>query len=136
METDVVWISFLLVVSGVIGAVLLINKFGSGQSNLDFAGIWLNESLNLRILIHDIDSEYQGSVIWANGMDKLLGFKMVQNLKFDKSRKGSGKYIDPITGQHYQLSLRMKAKGILQVKAFHPNSNNLAFSQEWKQIEA
>ena len=90
METDVVWISFVVVVVTVIGLVLLFSRIESSTASLDFAGIWLNESMNIRILLYDVDSEFQGSVIWANGMDKLLGFKVIENLRFDRSKKGRG----------------------------------------------
>lgn len=134
METDVMWISFVMVVMGVIGLVVLINKLESSPASLVFGGIWLNEKLNIRMLLHDIDSEFQGSVIWANGMDKLLGFKMVMNLKFDRTKKGKGKYFDPLTGEQYEIKLKLKRKGIILLNAYHPNSNSLAFSQEWKQF--
>jgi hypothetical protein len=134
METDVVWISFVVVVLGVTGLALLIYKLGSRPRTLDFSGIWLNESLNIRILLYDIDSEFHGSVIWTNGMDKLLGFKVVEDLRFDRSKRGRGKYSDPLTGQQYEISLCMKREGIIQLKAYHPDSENLIFSQEWKQF--
>ncbi len=134
MGTNMLLISFVAVALGVMGLVLLINKLESTPASLDFGGIWLNESLNIRILLHDVDSVFQGSVIWANGMDKLLGYKVVENLKFDRSKKGKGSYSDPLTGEHYEISLSMKRKGLIQVKAYHPNSENLAFSQEWKQF--
>ncbi len=134
METNVLLISFVVVALGVVGLVLLVNKLESSPVSLDFGGIWLNESQNIRILLHDVDSVFQGSVIWANGMDKLLGFKVVENLRFDRSKKGKGKYSDPITGKQYEINLSMKRKGLIQIKAYYPNSENLAFSQEWKQF--
>ncbi len=134
METNVVWISFVLIVLSVVGVVLIINRFGSTQHSLDFAGIWQNEALNIRILLHDIDSEFQGSVIWANGMDKLLGFKVVKHLKFNGSKKGKGTYSDPLTGQQFEINLTMKRKGLIQINAYHPHSENLVFSQEWKKF--
>lgn len=127
-------ISFVVVALGVMGLVLLVNKLESSPASLVFGGIWFNESLNIRILLHDVDSVFQGSVIWANGMDKLLGFKVVENLRFDRSKKGKGVYSDPITGKQYEINLSMKKKGLIQIKAYHPNSVNLAFSQEWKQF--
>ncbi len=134
METNMLLISFVVVALGVMGLVLLINKLESTPASLDFGGIWLNEALNIRILLHDVDSVFQGSVIWANGMDKILGFKVVENLRFDRSKKGKGKYSDPLTGEQFEISLSMKRKGLIQIKAYHPNSQNLAFSQEWKQF--
>jgi hypothetical protein len=134
METNMLLISFVVVALGVMGLVLLINKLESTPASLDFGGIWLNEALNIRILLHDVDSVFQGSVIWANGMDKILGFKVVENLRFDRSKKGKGKYSDPITGEQFEISLSMKRKGLIQIKAYHPNSQDLAFSQEWKQF--
>lgn len=134
METNMLLISFVVVALGVMSLVLLINKLESTPASLDFGGIWLNEALNIRILLHDVDSVFQGSVIWANGMDKILGFKVVENLRFDRSKKGKGKYSDPMTGEQFEISLRMKRKGLIQIKAYHPNSQDLAFSQEWKQF--
>lgn len=134
METNMLLISFVVVALGVMGLVLLINKLESTPASLDFGGIWLNEALNIRILLHDVDSVFQGSVIWANGKDKILGFKVVENLRFDRSKKGKGKYSDPLTGEQFEISLSMKRKGLIQIKAYHPNSQNLAFSQEWKQF--
>ena len=134
METNVMVISFVVVALGVVGLVLLVNKLESSPVSLDFGGIWLNESQNIRILLHDVDSVFQGSVIWANGMDKLLGYKVVENLRFDRSKKGKGKYSDPITGKQYEINLSMKRKGLIQIKAYYPNSENLAFCQEWKQF--
>lgn len=132
METNMLLISFVVVALGVMGLVLLINKLESTPVSMDFGGIWLNEAQNIRILLHDVDSVFQGSVIWANGMDKLLGFKVVENLRFDKSKKGKGRYSDPLTGKHYEICLSLKRKGLIQIKAYHPNSQDLAFSQEWK----
>lgn len=136
METGVVWMSFVIAVLGVVGLVLLVYRFGMPSYNLNFEGIWLNESLNIRILLHNDDSSvFQGLVVWANGMDKLLGFKMVENLRFDKSsRNGRGKYADPLTGKVYEITLCMKRKGLIRINAYHPNSNSLAFSQEWVQF--
>jgi hypothetical protein len=134
METNMLLISFIVVALGVMSLVLLINKLESTPASMDFGGIWLNEAQNIRILLHDVDSVFQGSVIWANGMDKLLGFKVVENLRFDRSKKGKGRYADPLTGKHYEICLSMKRKGLIQIKAYHPNSQNLVFSQEWKQF--
>jgi hypothetical protein len=134
METNTLLISFVVVALGVMVLVLLINKLESTPASLDFGGIWLNEALNVRILLHDVDSVFQGSVIWANGVDRILGFKVVENLRFDRSKKGKGKYFDPHTGKQFEISLSMKRRGLIQVKAYHPNSQDLAFSQEWKQF--
>lgn len=127
-------ISFVVLALGVMVLVLLVNNLESSPVSLIFGGIWLNEAQNVRILLHEVDSVFQGSVIWANGTDRLLGFKVVENLRFDRSKKGKGKYYDPITGKHYEINLSMKRKGLIQIKAYYPNSENLAFSQEWKQF--
>ena len=134
METKMLLISFVVVALGVLILVLLVNKLESTPVSLDFGGIWLNEAQNIRILLHDVDSVFQGSVIWANGMDKILGFKVVENLRFDRSKKGKGKYSDPMTGEQFEIFLSMKRKGLIQIKAFHPNSHDFAFLQEWKQF--
>lgn len=133
MDTGVMLIAFMAIALGAIVVILLVYRLGSTPIGVQIAGIWINESLNIRILIHDVDSVFQGSVIWANGIDKLLGVKVVENLIFDGSKNGKGKYSDPVTGQQYKMNLRLKRKGLLLISAYDPDSNSLAFSQEWKQ---
>jgi hypothetical protein len=132
METDVMLTAFIVIALGVVGLTILIYRLESTPINLEIGGIWLNESMNIRILLHDVDSVFQGSVIWANGMDKILGFKVVENLRFDRSKKGKGKYSDPITGQQFEINMRLKRKGLISISAYHPDSESLVFSQEWK----
>jgi hypothetical protein len=132
METDVMLIAFIVIALGVVGLTILIYRLESTPINLEIGGIWLNESMNIRILLHDVDSVFQGSVIWANGMDKILGFKVVENLRFDRSKKGKGKYSDPITGQQFEINMRLKRKGLISISAYNPDSESLVFSQEWK----
>ena len=132
METEVMLIAFIAIALGAIGLALLIYKLGSTTMNMDIGGIWLNESMNIRILLHEVDSVFQGSVIWAGGVDRILGFKVVEDLKFDRSKNGKGRYSDPLTGQQYEINLRLKRKGLLSISAYHSDSNSLAFSQEWK----
>lgn len=134
METGLLLISLVAAGLGIMGLIMLVNKIESSPASLIYGGIWLNESQNMRILLHEVDSVFQGSVIWANGTDRFLGFKVVENLKFDRSKNGKGKYADPITGKHYEIALNMKRKGLIQIKAYYPNSENLAFLQEWKQF--
>lgn len=134
METGVLLMALVLVVLGLVGLFFVIKRFESSPASFDFSGIWLNESMNIRILLHEVDTVFQGSVIWANGLDRLLGFKVVENLKFDRSKKGKGIYSDPLTGQQYEINLTLKRKGIIQISAYLPNSQDVAFSQEWKQF--
>lgn len=129
---DVLWIALVMITLAAAALMLIVYRLSYSPVGFDVAGIWLNESKNMRILLYDIDSEFQGSVVWANGADKLLGFKVVENLKFGKSKKGKGKYSDPITGQQYDLFMQLKRKGSILIKAYLPNSESLAFSQEWK----
>jgi len=134
METGVLLIALVVIVTGTLGLLLLIGRLETSPASIDFSGIWLNESMNIRILLHEVDTVFQGSVIWANGLDRLLGFKVVENLKFDRSKKGKGKYSDPLTGQQYEINLTLKRKGIIEISAYLPNSEKVVFSQEWKQF--
>lgn len=134
METGVLLIALVVIVMGTLGLFLLIRRLETSPASVDFSGIWLNESMNIRILLHEVDTVFQGSVIWANGLDRLLGYKVVENLKFNSSKKGKGKYSDPLTGQQYEINLTLKRKGIIQISAYLPNSEEVAFSQEWKQF--
>jgi len=132
MKTDLMLVAFIVIAMGAVGLILMIYRLGATPINFEVCGIWLNESMNIRILLHDNDSVIQGSVIWANGMDKLLGFKVVENLRFDRSKKGKGSYSDPLTGQKYEINMRLKRKGLILINAYHPDTESLAFSQEWK----
>jgi uncharacterized protein (DUF2147 family) len=134
MKTDVLWLSFLALTVGISILAFLYYKLKLAGSDFDLTGIWFSESLNVRILIHSIDSVFQGSVVWANGMDQLLGTRVVENLRFNKSNVGFGKYSDPFTGKKYEIKMNLSRKGKLMVKAFYPQTQNLAFSQEWNQV--
>lgn len=135
MKAEVMWISFVALTTGVTILVLVFYKMKFMDSEIGLSGVWYNESLDVRMLLHDIDSEFQGSIIWANGVDKFLGMRIVENLRIDKSKVGIGIYSDPHTGNKYEIRLNMKNKNILSLHAFYPKTDNLAFSQEWKQVD-
>lgn len=135
MKTEVLWISFVALSIGVTILVLVFFKMKLLGSDFNPTGIWFNESLNIRILLHDIDSVFQGSVVWANGIDKFLGMRIVENVRFDKRKVGKGVYSDPLTGNQFDVHLNVNRKGMIFLQAFYPNTGNPAFSQEWKQVE-
>lgn len=135
MKAEVMWFSFLALTTGVTILVLVFYKMKLMDSDIGLTGVWYNESLDVRMLLHDIDSEFQGSIIWANGVDKFLGMRIVENLRIDRSKIGTGIYSDPHTGNKYKIRLNLKNKSILSLNAFYPQTDDLAFSQEWKQVD-
>lgn len=135
MKTEVLWISFVALSVGVTVLVIVFYKMKFLGDDFNPTGIWFNESLNIRILLHDIDSVFQGSVVWANGIDKILGMRIVENVRFDKRNIGKGLYSDPLTGNQFEVQLNLNRKGMIYLQAFHPNTGNPAFSQEWKQVD-
>jgi hypothetical protein len=151
MKTEVLWISFVALSVGVTVLVIVFYKMKLLGDDFNPTGLWFNESLNIRILLHDIDSVFQGSVVWANGIDKFLGMRIVENVRFDKRNIGKmrivenvrfdkrnigkGLYSDPLTGNQFEIQLNVNRKGMIYIQAFHPNTSNPAFSQEWKQVD-
>ena len=132
---DVLWVAFVVLTTGIVILALLFYRLSLFGGEVNPTGVWFNENLNIRMLLHDIDSVFQGSVVWANGTDKMLGMRIVENLRFDKSKTGKGQYSDPITGNQYEIKLNLKRKDTLLLQAYYPNTGNLAFSQEWRQVE-
>lgn len=134
MKTEVVWVSFVAVTAGVIILALIFYNIRVLGSDFNPTGIWANENLKLRMLLHNSDEEYQGSVIWANGIDRFLGMRIIENVRFDNKKVGKGKYFDPFTGNQYEIKINFNRKGLILIDAYHPINGDPVFSQEWKQV--
>jgi hypothetical protein len=100
-------------------------------------GVWFNERLNVRILMYDVDSVFQASVVWADSLNNsILGTRVVENLRVGFFKICKGTYVDPVTSKEYDIKLQLKGKAIMKLTAFDKETHNEAFSQEWKLIKS
>ncbi|MEQ8362704.1 MAG: hypothetical protein RIF39_03495 [Cyclobacteriaceae bacterium] len=107
-------VSFAIAVVSSLLAYKLINSKTTLESRL--TGIWVNESQTMRILLHHIDSIFQGEVVWINSIktnqQHMLGAKMIKQLVLKTVVQGStGIYIDPKTGQELPFRMWFHGKG-------------------------
>ena len=60
-------VAFVLVLIVVGGLVLFLirEQFSGADFQQSIVGVWFNEHLNIRILMYDVDSVFQGSVVWV-----------------------------------------------------------------------
>ncbi|MBX2896615.1 MAG: DUF2147 domain-containing protein [Cyclobacteriaceae bacterium] len=134
MEANMMMVSFvLLVVAGGLIAFLVREQFLGADFQHNLVGVWFNESLNVRVLIYDVDSVFQGSIVWADNMNNsILGTRVLENLKVGMFKKCKGSYIDPVSAKEFDVTVQLKNKSLLKVTAFHKNTQDQAFVQEWK----
>ncbi|HEY5825145.1 MAG TPA: hypothetical protein VIT44_12295 [Cyclobacteriaceae bacterium] len=78
-------------------------------------GIWANSDQTFRVLIYDIDSIFQGEVIWTNTENqRILGRSILQGVRLKFALFGKGNYICPFTRREYSFRLRRLSKESLQ----------------------
>ena len=130
-------VSFVLfVVAGGLIVFLVREQFLGADFQHNLVGVWFNERLNVRVLIYDVDSVFQGSIVWADNMNNsILGTRVLENLKVGMFKKCKGSYIDPVSAKEFDVTLQLKNKSVLKVTAFHKNTKDQAFIQEWKLIK-
>lgn len=108
--------SFLVAVLAATIAYRLKNLMSDFENNL--TGIWVNESQTIRILLHHIDSVFQGEVVWVNSVNqnnRMLGARMIKDLALRRLVQGSsGIYIDPDSGVELPFRLWFQGKGRLK----------------------
>jgi len=79
-------------------------------------GIWVNSDQTFRVLIYDIDSIFQGDVIWAShDNQRILGRSILKDVRFKFALFGKGHYICPFTHREYSFRLRRLSKESLQL---------------------
>lgn len=132
---------FLLVVGFVLVGALVVflirEQFSESAFEHSLVGVWFNENLNVRILLYDVDSVFQGSVVWAeNQNNSILGQRVFENLRVGLFNKCKGVYVDPGTSRQYNVSVQLKGKNTLNMIAYESNSNEVAFVQEWKLLKS
>lgn len=134
MEANMMMVSFvLLVVAGGLIVFLVREQFLGADFQHNLVGVWFNEHMNVRVLIYDVDSVFQGSVVWADNMNNsILGTRVLENLRVGMFKKCKGSYIDPVSAKEFDVTLHLKNKSVLKITTFHKGTQNVAFAQEWK----
>jgi len=136
---------FYLIVSFAIAVVsaLLAYKLRNSKTTLEsrLTGIWVNESQTMRILIHHIDSIFQGEVVWINSIkhnqQHMLGAKMIKELALKTIVQGStGIYIDPISGEELPFRMWFHGKGRLKLAVINKvnGKNKVVKEEQWFQL--
>ncbi|HEY6437037.1 MAG TPA: hypothetical protein VIY47_10640 [Ignavibacteriaceae bacterium] len=132
-------VSFVLILVVAGGLILFIvrEQFSDADFQHSLVGVWFNEHLNVRILMYDVDSVFQGSVVWADSLNNsILGTRVVENLRVGFFKICRGTYVDPVTSKEYDVKLQLKGKTIMKLTAFDKETHTEAFSQEWKLLKS
>lgn len=132
-------VSFAIAVASVILAITLRNSRADLEARL--TGLWVNESQTIRILIHHIDSVFQGEVVWINSVksvqQQILGTKMIKDMALKSNIQGStGIYIDPDSGIELPFKMWFKGKGTIKLAVIHKiNGKDKVLKEErWFQL--
>lgn len=129
-----VWLG-LLVVGGLI-IFLVREQFQGADLQHNLVGVWFNELLNVQVLIYDVDSIFQGSIVWADNMNSsILGTRVLENVRVGMFKKCKGSYVDPVSAKEFDVTLQLKSKSVLKVTTFHKNTQEQVFVQEWKLVK-
>lgn len=132
-------VTFAIAVVSALLAYQLRNSKASLESRL--TGIWVNESQTMRILLHHIDSIFQGDVVWINSIQHnhqhLLGTKMIKELALKTIAQGStGIYVDPKSGEELPFRLWIHGKGRLKLAVMNKVDGKIRVVKEerWFQL--
>ncbi|MFZ1807599.1 MAG: hypothetical protein WAU36_10275 [Cyclobacteriaceae bacterium] len=132
-------VSFAIAVVTALLAFQLRNSKTTLESRL--TGIWVNESQTMRILLHHIDSIFQGEVVWINSIkhnqQHVLGTKMIKELALKTIVQGStGIYIDPKTGKELPFRMWFHGKGRLKLAVINKvdGKNKVVKEEQWFQL--
>lgn len=108
--------TFAIVTASAVVIGMLMNS--SSRVRTKLAGMWINESQTIRILIHEIDSVFQGDIIWVNEIQKsqILGFSLIQGLAKKSFAQGcKGVYVDPTTMVNNPFQIWFQGSGRLKM---------------------
>ena len=139
MEVNMMMISFVLILVVAGGLILFIvrEQFSDADFQHSLVGVWFNEHLNVRILMYDVDSVFQASVVWADSLNNsILGTRVVENLRVGFFKICKGTYVDPLTSKEYDIKLQLKGKTVMKLTAFDKETHNEVFAQEWKLLKS
>ncbi|MEQ8302598.1 MAG: hypothetical protein RIB47_04340 [Cyclobacteriaceae bacterium] len=125
---------------GVVSVSFLVYKFRQRLGNMEarLAGIWTNESKSLRVLFHEIDSVFQGKVIWVDthlSDQGLLGLTIVKDLVLKSFMQGSnGVYTDPFNGEEMFFQLWLKGTKSLKLSVISREDGRVLKEENWLKI--
>ncbi|MEZ4947437.1 MAG: hypothetical protein R2804_18010 [Cyclobacteriaceae bacterium] len=132
-------VSFAIAVASVVLAFRLRYSKTTLESRL--TGVWVNESQTMRILLHHIDSIFQGEVVWINSIQNnqqhILGAKMIKELVLRTIAQGStGIYVDPKTGHELPFRMWFHGKGRLKLAVINKidGKNKVVKEEQWFQL--
>lgn len=126
-------------------SVLLIVKLWNSRSALEsqLIGIWVNESQTMRILLHHIDSVFQGDVVWIDSIKRnqqyMLGARVIKNLTLKTIVQGStGIYIDPKSNEELPFRIWFQGKGRLKLALISKvgGRNKVVREERWFQLQS
>jgi len=127
-----------LVVFLVVGGLALLffwirnsaEEFGS-----KITGIWENADNTIRILIYEIDSVFQGEVVWTNAQNqRILGTRILHSVELMRFRLGKGIYNCPFTHQQYQFQLKLIKSELLSLH-LHTQEGISVLKEQWRLIK-
>lgn len=126
-----------IVASSVVVVIMLVNSTSSMGTKLE--GMWVNESQTMRILIHQIDSEFQGKIIWVSSVqkDKLLGHTLFKDLVMKSFVQGrTGIYVVPETEKEFAFRLWFSGKGMIKMTLLNKEKgpDNILREEKWFRI--
>jgi hypothetical protein len=106
----------ILIPIGIAACVLFWLKNLLEDIGTKITGIWLNSDKSFRVLIYDVDSSFQGDVVWASrDNQRILGSSILQNVRLNFFLFGKGRYICPFSHKEYKFRLRRLSRESLQL---------------------
>lgn len=129
--------TLVIVASSVLVVIMLVNSTARIGSKLE--GMWVNESQTVRILIHQVDAEFQGKVVWVSRVqnDRLLGHTLFKDLVLKSFAQGRvGTYVDPETKEEQAFKLWFNGKGAIKMTIFSKvkGHDNILREEKWFRI--
>ncbi len=98
-------------------------------------GIWENADHTIRVLIYEIDSIFQGEVIWTNVQNqRVLGARILHSIELKNFKWGIGIYNCPFTHQQYQFQLKLVKKELLSLH-LHTQEGISVLKEQWRLIK-
>jgi len=124
-------------------STLIVFKWGHSRVKMEsrLTGVWVNESQTMRILLHHINSVFQGDVVWINSVKSnhqhLLGSRMIKDLALKRIAQGSyGTYVDLKNGKEMPFRVWFQGKGRLKIVVMKKaNGREMVLKEEqWYQL--
>jgi hypothetical protein len=98
-------------------------------------GIWENADNTIRVLIYEIDSIFQGEVVWTNVQNqRVLGARILHSIELKNFKLGKGIYNCPFTHQQYQFQLKLVKNELLSLH-LHTREGIPVLKEQWRLIK-